>query len=325
MSYITEELSRVEPNRDVIPGSCLSFSEMAKYITEYSFRSLNEMLEEIAENELDYMKESKDQPVYEEANLDSLKQSFAVHLRDVWSAHKAFYENAISEFETIREKFECTQKVSADNIQEGTIYGRSYKDLDLDNINFASHAVKYCTEMKNLLDNDYDKFTELTESNLYSSLKNKIGKLSKTVVTEADSSFLKENWDSQTQRLKFEDEFNSINKYYMAERNAFEKITESIDTLDDKGSDTFTEWVSIVDLSLATMNESYAKVLDKMKHSYYETAMIRAKVGLSGIYESDDTDDTEEVQTDTPKTDSNVGGSNVTESVLEIDGEILDF
>ena len=53
--------------------------------------------------------------------------------------------------------------------------------------------------------------------------------------------------------------------------------------------------------------------------------MIRAKVGLSGIYESDDTDDTEEVQTDTPKTDSSVGGSNVTESVLEIDGEILDF
>ena len=73
------------------------------------------------------------------------------------------------------------------------------------------------------------------------------------------------------------------------------------------------------------MNESYAKILDKLKHTCYETAMIKAKIGLSGLYESDQVEDTEEIETDTPKVDSQSGGTNLAESIISIDGEILDF
>ena len=266
MSYLKESLDKIEPNKDIIPEHCLSFSEMSLYLEKINHDSVTDILESISEKEIKYLKENNELKSYNEADIEDLKDRLDLHFRDRWAGYKGFWESVIDKFDDTLCKLRPLDEINFSMIQENRVYGKIHDFIDYDKVSFAEN----CTDI--IFNNVLDESSDLKKQ-IYG--KNKIV----GPVVEADSKYISKNWEKINE--SFKDHVSSaeaIKKFIVQESVTVGLLLQKIKSIDEKAISEMTTWLPLVDNSLATMHEHYANTMDSIYHNLLEIALIKSRI-----------------------------------------------
>jgi len=92
---ILEELGKLEANKNVIPSDCMTFSEAASYVIEYTDSEYNRLFEAVGIEELAVYESTGSQIIYEAGKLEEFKNKVVAFIQRVWQAIKDFFTRII--------------------------------------------------------------------------------------------------------------------------------------------------------------------------------------------------------------------------------------
>lgn len=329
MDYIMEALSVAETNRSVIPESCLSFSEMAGYLTEFTNSELNNILESIGIDELKYFEKNGSIKYYDEAALSDFKAKFANHIKDVWSAYKNFWEKVISAMQQDVKQSKSLGNLSKADLDTIKSYGKTHTFFKASDIKFDANAKKFyeninivfttisdenadkIKEGKSLLSDEVCSKISGVEAKSNSSMKKELKKKLIGAEVEANYAWVNKNWSNLTKFISTGGvEFAKT--AYNAEKAIFAEFTKGIDSFDNDMTSCAGAWIVLVDMTLSTMHTCYATAIDVYRRRFKEYVNIATKViGNKPVKEAaqdvpqDDNNDFKEVpDNEIPKTTS---------------------
>lgn len=294
MDYIMEALSAENANREVIPDSCLSFSEMADYTAEFTNEEFNKMLESIGLDELAVFEATGSLIVYEAEKLATLKARIANHVKDIWAVYKNFWEKCIAD---IQKDVKIASKLpSADlsDIDKSKNFGKVHQ-FDFKS-KYDSNAVSFSREIKKtfngISDEDSDAAKEAknllsdvicskisgvdckTTKEMKKALKNKIN----GEVATVNGAWVKRNWNNIMDVVNGKKSVELAKQAYNKEKEAFAQITAQLDSIDNDISGIVAAWSYMIDTTLSTMHTCYAIEMDACKRRVKEYTNIVAKV-----------------------------------------------
>ena len=85
---ILEELGKLEANKNVIPSDCMTFSEAASYVIEYTDSEYNKLFEAVGIEELAVYESTGSQIIYEEGKLKDLKEKIVNFIKRIYEKTK---------------------------------------------------------------------------------------------------------------------------------------------------------------------------------------------------------------------------------------------
>lgn len=294
MDYIMEALSAEESNREVIPASCLSFSEMADYAAEFTNEEFNKMLECIGLDELAVFEATGSLIVYEAENLAKLKSRIANHVKDIWAVYKNFWEKCITDIQNdvkIASKLPAADLSDIDKTKSfGKVHKFEFKSKYDSNALAFSREIKKtfngiadedgeaAKEAKNLLSDVICSKISGVECKTSREMKKALkSKINGEVVT-VNGAWVKRNWNNIMDVVNGKKSAELAKEAYNKEKEAFSQITAQLDSIDNDISGIVAAWSYMIDTTLSTMHTCYAVEMDACKRRLKEYTNIVAKV-----------------------------------------------
>ena len=143
-------LSNTPTLDDVIPESCLSFSDQALFVAEFAHNEYNMMMQFIAMNELAVFESTNEDIVYEGEEAEKLGSKVSKFISRSFGAMKAFFGNVNTAFTA---KIANGKKVM-DKVNNGAVANlpedfsaTTHAFFDPTKIKFADNAAKFCKEV----------------------------------------------------------------------------------------------------------------------------------------------------------------------------------
>ena len=278
MSYIKENISEIESNKNIIPKYCLSFSEMSKYLEEQNKTSISDLLETISESEINYFKENHAPKVYTESDIEDVRSRVYNHFRDRWAGYEGFWECVIDKFDNLLTKFEPLTEKDLYSIAKDKSFGKIHEFVDLDSVNYAESAMDLYNGAMDIL-SENQKLIVSKDFKL---------KVVHTPIVEATSRYIIENMNlinESTSRQLFITDSNlvakAIKEFSIKESTVMGIMFNEANTLKESTINSLTEWLPYTDNILSNMHECYAKTLDDMYHNVMEMALVKSKAIIS--------------------------------------------
>lgn len=288
-------MGKVETNRSVIPQSCISFSEMADYVNEYSNEQYNKLIEAVGIAELvtyestgamvDYMNEAED--------AETCKKYIREYFDNTWAAHKALWENVLLKVaNNVNEGRKVAAVAESKTPNTEKSYGKLHI-LNMENTNYAENAKNFVSEAIktfDALEEETDYRTALTMLNeavtsfvsgldtnavdLRSDLKADIIKN----IYEISGDVLAKQKDNLLECVN-EGPVDEIKKAYNEEAAVFNMIKNEV--LESANLDTCSKWLPAIKNAVNTMHTCYATSMDCVLRGYSESKNVLTKLARS--------------------------------------------
>lgn len=294
---VNKVLSEVD-SIDIIPESCLSFSEMNDYIVEDTMSRFNEMIKSIGINELVYFESTG--ALLEYTNSNTIQNQLTNFSITNWQVRKAFYDKAIEyvkEQRTTIKKCTNIKKVDNNNIGNEDPFGKTHLFFDLSDINFADNSDKFIDEcikvVKGLFDSSTEDERKEAINMLEESICSRISGISnvKTIKEMKKSlkekligdevivngKYVKSNWENIT-NIAYDASFKVIKKAYNDEKKAINSNIKKIN-IDLKHEEDYAITVaSLMVNAFSAMQTCYSVMIDVAKRRVQENNNIINKV-----------------------------------------------
>ena len=215
---IHESLNNIEPNRDVIPSSCMTFSENAQYVVEYSNKVFFETFKAIGIDELVTFEALKEEVIYEGAKLDALKNKVISIFQKILAAIKAAYEKVVAFFMSKSSNFKAAiKRISKDQLEDLPVtktFGNIH-EYKLDS--FKTDVVSKANDLANKISSEWDKISTADKESI-NDLRDRLNdEIEKELGIDKESSF-DAKVVSVDQGYAVE-HFNDLIKYALGESN----------------------------------------------------------------------------------------------------------
>lgn len=286
-----------ETNRDIIPDTCISFSEMSDYVSQFSIEEYNNIMEEAGINELLVFEATGNLIVYEGEELDKLKAKFNSMVTKIWGVIKSFWEKVISSYSSDDKKLvTALKKVKVTELPDKK-FGITHTFFNPLDIKYAENAGKFAEQTKKVFsvfssldDNDkskgaYDALEDQictsisgvnskSNSSMKSELKSKL--IGDKVV--ADKAYVAAHIDIIIEGITAGKCVAEVKKAYNEEKKVFTDISKQVNELTDGLSVICNLWGKLIVEIINTMHACYSVEMDVLKRQYTEYRMVAMKV-----------------------------------------------
>jgi hypothetical protein len=285
---VHEYLNSIQPNRDVIPSDCMTFSENANYVIEYANKTFFETFKGIGLEEL-ALTESGEQVIYEGAKLTMLKNKIIGIFEKILAAIKAAYEKVLAFFMSKSGKFKDSIKsLTKEKVEK--IADKSYGNMHEYKLDgFKSDIIAKSTELTGKISAAYDS-VDKKDPDAISNLRDRLNEeIAETFKIDKDSSFdanvievkkdyVAEHLDALKKNVVSEDTKKAISDVYKAEKKTIESIIKSINKTKEGDEVTASaKAANFRNLSTA-LHKATSKYNDILRRQFVESMMVLHRV-----------------------------------------------
>lgn len=286
---------------DVIPDTCLSFTEMNDHISIFAEDELNNIIESIGLSELEFFKENTSNILYEAEQLEVLQEAFMNHITKVWGSLKTFWARVII---SMNDKNGALAKSFAQadlsKLSDSNMYGATYSYANLNKTNYAAkadnmakatskvfNALIYNGASKEEVKTATDKLlNDVSNTILGLDLDSKNAKVAKKTIkanlkgskVTANKAWVIKNKSYISNVLTRTDDVKYAKKAYNEEKKAITKMEKELKSLSDSLSSIAQSWGRVLNTIISTMNLGYSAEIDVLNRRYSEYKLIAYKV-----------------------------------------------
>lgn len=298
MSEMYEALSAA-PALNVIPESCISFSEQAMYVAEFANSEFYHMIESIGVEELREYELNESTVIYEGEKLDSLKEKIKTYITKVFGAIKTLFTNVKKYFDT-KSKAAKSLNITKDilnDIPDGTMIGKTHTFFDFKKVKFGEKATRYGKEVDktfkalagasrkelkdatNMLEEKMIPYITGVNTKSLREMKKEIKKECIGQEVNADKAWLAKNFKNIHDFIYGVKIENDIKNAYNVEKKALDTLYKTCsDSCDDpKYADVAPYWCGVIEDVIITANYAYGVVFDNYKRMYSELVNLLIK------------------------------------------------